>query len=68
MTRSIFFTLSIVFSTLINYKNLIEGFNSIEREFPLPEFQVSVVHGKMKPEDKEYEMKRLYRFLYRCLL
>ena len=28
------------------------------KRFPLPEFQVSVVHGRMKAEDKEYEMKR----------
>tara|TARA_B110000240_G_scaffold78614_1_gene89544 strand:- start:30 stop:863 length:834 start_codon:yes stop_codon:yes gene_type:complete len=45
-------------SEKLDYKNLIEGFTAIEREFPLPEFQVSVVHGKMKPEDKQYEMKR----------
>jgi len=35
-----------------------EGYNSLLREFPLPDFQVSIVHGKMKSEDKEYEMKR----------
>ena len=45
-------------SEKLDYKNLMEGFTSIEREFPLPEFQVSVVHGQMKPEDKQYEMKR----------
>lgn len=45
-------------SEKLDYKNLMEGYNSIEREFPMPEFQVSVVHGQMKPEDKEYEMKR----------
>jgi len=45
-------------SEKLDYKNLIEGFTAIEREFPLPEFQVSVVHGQMKPEDKQYEMKR----------
>jgi len=45
-------------SEKLDYKNLMEGFTAIEREFPLPEFQVSVVHGKMKPEDKQYEMKR----------
>ena len=28
------------------------------REFPLPDFQVSVVHGQMKSADKEYEMQR----------
>ena len=45
-------------SEKLDYKDLIEGYNSIEREFPMPEFQVSVVHGQMKPVDKEYEMKR----------
>ena len=45
-------------SEKLDYKNLMEGYNAIEREFPLPEFQVSVVHGRLKPEDKEYEMKR----------
>ncbi|MBT7896194.1 MAG: ATP-dependent DNA helicase RecG, partial [Flavobacteriales bacterium] len=45
-------------SAKLDYKNLIEGFDSIVREFPLPEFQVSVVHGQMKSMDKEYEMNR----------
>jgi len=45
-------------SEKLDYKNLMEGYNAIDREFPMPEFQVSVVHGQMKPEDKEYEMKR----------
>ena len=35
-----------------------DGFESLQRDFPLPDYQVSVVHGKMKAEDKEYEMKR----------
>ena len=45
-------------SEKLEYKNLVEGINSIEREFPLPEYQVSILHGQMKAEDKEYEMKR----------
>mgnify|MGYP001160795477 FL=1 len=45
-------------SEKLDYKDLIEGYNDLVREFPLPEYQVSVVHGKMKPADKEYEMKR----------
>ena len=45
-------------SEKLDYKNLIDGFESIVREFPLPDYQVSIVHGKMKPEEKEYEMKR----------
>ena len=45
-------------SDTLDYKNLVEGINSIEREFPLPDYQISVLHGQMKAEDKEYEMKR----------
>ena len=45
-------------SEKLDYKNLMDGFESLVRDFPLPEFQVSVVHGQMKAEDKEYEMKR----------
>ncbi len=39
-------------------KNLMDGYEAILHDFPEPEYQVSVVHGKMKPEVKEYEMKR----------
>ena len=45
-------------SEKLDYKDLLEGFKAIEREFPLPDFQVSVLHGRMKLEEKEYEMKR----------
>tara|TARA_B110000003_G_scaffold259967_1_gene280411 strand:- start:522 stop:1208 length:687 start_codon:yes stop_codon:yes gene_type:complete len=45
-------------SEKLDYKDLIEGFKEIEREFPMPEFQLSIIHGRMKAEDKEYEMKR----------
>ncbi len=27
-------------------------------KFPRPDYQISVVHGKMKPDDKDYEMAR----------
>jgi len=39
-------------------KNLMEGYDAIVRAFPMPEYQVSIVHGRMKNTDKEYEMKR----------
>ncbi|MEO5572641.1 MAG: ATP-dependent DNA helicase RecG [Bacteroidia bacterium] len=44
-------------SEKMDYNNLMEGFESITREFPLPQFKVSIVHGRMKTKDKEYEMK-----------
>lgn len=45
-------------SETLDYKDLIDGYESISREFPIPEYHVSVVHGQMKPEEKELEMKR----------
>ncbi len=48
-------------SEKLDHKDLIEGYESIQREFPMPDFQVSVVHGKMKNEDKEYEMRRFVK-------
>lgn len=43
-------------SEKLDYKDLMDGFNSIQRRFPLPQYQISIVHGRMKPADKDYEM------------
>ena len=45
-------------SETLDLKNLMDGFELIQRNFPLPEYHVSVLHGRMKQEDKDYEMKR----------
>ncbi len=45
-------------SEVLDYKDLMDGYESIVRAFPLPDYQVSIVHGKMKPADKDYEMQR----------
>ncbi|MFM1808887.1 MAG: ATP-dependent helicase RecG [Bacteroidota bacterium] len=45
-------------SETLDFKSLSDGFEAISRAFPIPEYQVSIVHGKLKPEVKEYEMKR----------
>ncbi len=45
-------------SSVLDYKDLMDGFESISRAFPRPEYEVCIVHGKMKPEDKDYEMRR----------
>jgi ATP-dependent DNA helicase RecG len=45
-------------SEKLDLKNLMEGFEHVQRDFPLPDYQVSVLHGRMKAEDKDYEMKR----------
>ena len=48
-------------SETMDYKDLMDGYESIAREFPLPEFQISIVHGQMKPADKDYEMDRFVK-------
>lgn len=45
-------------SEKLDLNNLIEGYESITREFPSPQYKVSVVHGRMKAEDKDLEMHR----------
>lgn len=48
-------------SEVMDYKDLIDGYESISREFPLPKYQISIVHGQMKPADKEFEMQRFVK-------
>ncbi|MFM8450465.1 MAG: ATP-dependent DNA helicase RecG [Haliscomenobacter sp.] len=45
-------------SEKLDLLNLMEGYEALQREFPAPEFQISIVHGKMKAAEKEYEMQR----------
>ncbi|MDG1912193.1 MAG: ATP-dependent DNA helicase RecG [Flavobacteriaceae bacterium] len=45
-------------SETLDYKDLMDGYESISRSFPPPKHQISIVHGKMKSEDKAYEMER----------
>lgn len=48
-------------SETLDLKDLMDGYESVAREFPLPDYQISIVHGKMSAEDKEYEMGRFKR-------
>lgn len=43
-------------SEKLDLKHLMDGYESLARAFP--EYQLSIVHGKMKSADKDYEMKR----------
>ena len=45
-------------SEKMDYKDLMDGYESISRDFPLPKYSVSIVHGKMKPAEKDSEMQR----------
>ncbi len=48
-------------SEKMDYKDLQDGYESIVRAFPQPEYNVSIVHGKMKQDAKDLEMKRFVK-------
>ena len=48
-------------SEKLDLKNLEDGIAVMSREFPLPDYRVSIVHGKLKAADKEFEMQRFIK-------
>lgn len=46
-------------SATLDYKDLMDGYESISRRFS--ENQISIVHGRMKPADKDFEMQRFVK-------
>jgi ATP-dependent DNA helicase RecG len=45
-------------SEKMDFKDLMDGYESVSRDFPLPQYSISILHGKMKPAEKDAEMKR----------
>ena len=45
-------------SSKLDLENLQQGYDKLLQFFPLPKYKISVVHGKMKPADKDIEMQR----------
>ena len=57
--RQIYFVYPLIEeSEKMDYKDLMDGYESITRSFPLPDYRVSILNGKMSSDAKEYEMKR----------
>jgi ATP-dependent DNA helicase RecG len=48
-------------SEKLDLLNLMEGHESLSRDFPMPEYQISIVHGKMPSKDKDFEMQRFIK-------
>ena len=48
-------------SAKLDLANLQEGYERLLESFPPPDFLISVVHGRMKPADKEMEMQRFVK-------
>lgn len=55
-------------SEKMDYKDLMDGYESIMRAFPLPQYNVSIVHGQMKADAKEYEMQRFIKGLTQIMV
>jgi len=45
-------------SEKMDYKDLEDGYFSIKQAFPSPEYAVSIVHGRLKSDEKDFEMNR----------
>lgn len=48
-------------SEKLDFKNLQEGYELITDTFPSPSYEVSMVHGKLKPAEKDAEMQRFVK-------
>ena len=45
-------------SEKLDLRNLQDGYEQLLQQFPRPDYQLSIVHGRMKAADKEQEMQR----------
>ena len=48
-------------SEKLDLKNLEDGINVMAHEFPLPDYRISIVHGKLKAAEKQFEMNRFVK-------
>ena len=48
-------------SEKMDYQNLQNGYDALLHDFPAPQYQISIVHGKLTPEQKEFEMQRFIK-------
>jgi ATP-dependent DNA helicase RecG len=48
-------------SEKMDLQDLMAGYEAMSQAFPLPEYALGIVHGKMKPEEKDFEMQRFIK-------
>ena len=41
----------------LDIKDLMDGYESMSRAFPQPDYQISILHGRMTPDAKAFEMQ-----------
>lgn len=56
--RQIYFVYPLIEeSETLDYKNLNDGFDAVKDFFPVPDYDVVMLHGKMKPDEKDAAMQ-----------
>ena len=45
-------------SEKLDYQNLQQGYDDLVQEFKTPNYQISILHGKLTHDQKEFEMRR----------
>ena len=48
-------------SEKMDYQNLERGYDALLHDFQPPKYQISIVHGKLTPQQKEFEMHRFIK-------
>lgn len=48
-------------SEKMDLQDLMAGYEAMSQAFPLPKYALGIVHGKMKQEEKDFEMQRFIR-------
>ena len=48
-------------SEKLDFQNLQNGYDALLDDFPPPQYQISIVHGKLKSSEKEFEMQRFIK-------
>jgi ATP-dependent DNA helicase RecG len=48
-------------SETMDYKDLMEGYESMLRAFPRPQYEVGVIHGRMSSKDKDLVMEQFMK-------
>jgi ATP-dependent DNA helicase RecG len=60
--QQVYFVFPLIYeSNKLDLRDLMDGFERLSREFPIPEYQISIVHGQQKPEHQEIEMNRFVK-------
>lgn len=55
-------------SEKLDYQNLMDGYENLLREFPRPKYELGIVHGRMRPDDKEAEMQRFKKGITQVMI